>query len=150
MNCGEVHSQPRELVGQGYTATLVATTLAHQPVQPRGSANPDAPRAVRWCTKGLFRSSYKSLITCSVGFETSGMAPRGPKVTHALEPSEVEQLTEQLVALPDLTQFDVQITNPSSRPVSKSRRFRLTLDQLCARHLRQALYNPTFLPRDPR
>ena len=27
MSCGEVHSQARELVAQGYTATLVATTL---------------------------------------------------------------------------------------------------------------------------
>lgn len=28
MSCGAVHSQVRELVGQGYTATLVARTLA--------------------------------------------------------------------------------------------------------------------------
>ena len=28
MSCGEVHSQARELVAQGRTATLVATTLA--------------------------------------------------------------------------------------------------------------------------
>jgi hypothetical protein len=27
VSCSEVHSQARELVGQGYTATLVATTL---------------------------------------------------------------------------------------------------------------------------
>ncbi len=27
MSCGEVYSQARGLVGQGYTATLVATTL---------------------------------------------------------------------------------------------------------------------------
>jgi hypothetical protein len=28
VNCGEVHSQAREMVTQGYTATLVAATLA--------------------------------------------------------------------------------------------------------------------------
>ena len=28
MSCGEVHSQAREIVAQGYTATLVAATLA--------------------------------------------------------------------------------------------------------------------------
>ena len=28
MSCGAVHSQAREMVTQGYTATLVATTLA--------------------------------------------------------------------------------------------------------------------------
>ena len=28
MSCGKVHSQAREIVAQGYTATLVAATLA--------------------------------------------------------------------------------------------------------------------------
>ena len=43
MSCGEVHSQARELVGQGYTATLVATTLLisrsslYYRKKPRGS-----------------------------------------------------------------------------------------------------------------
>ena len=43
MSCGEVHSQARELVGEGYTATLVAVTLAisrsslYYRKQPRGS-----------------------------------------------------------------------------------------------------------------
>ena len=43
MSCGEVHSQARELVTAGYTATLVATTLAisrsslYYRKQPRGS-----------------------------------------------------------------------------------------------------------------
>lgn len=43
MSCGEVHSQARELVAQGYTATLVSGTLAisrsslYYRKQPRGS-----------------------------------------------------------------------------------------------------------------
>src|SRR5260370_39721479 len=43
VSCGEVHSQARELVGQGYTATLVATTLLisrsslYYRKKPRGS-----------------------------------------------------------------------------------------------------------------
>jgi len=43
VSCGEVHSQARELVGEGYTATLVAVTLAisrsslYYRKQPRGS-----------------------------------------------------------------------------------------------------------------
>jgi len=43
VSCGAVHSQARELVGQGYTATLVAATLAisrsslYYRKQPRGS-----------------------------------------------------------------------------------------------------------------
>ena len=43
MSCGAVHSQARELVGQGYTATLVAATLAisrsslYYRKKPRGS-----------------------------------------------------------------------------------------------------------------
>lgn len=43
MSCGEVYSQARELVTQGYTATLVAATLAisrsslYYQKQPRGS-----------------------------------------------------------------------------------------------------------------
>ena len=43
MSCGEVHSQARELVAQGYTATLVATTLLisrsslYYRKKPRGS-----------------------------------------------------------------------------------------------------------------
>lgn len=43
MSCGEVHSQARELVAQGHTATLVAATLAisrsslYYRQQPRGS-----------------------------------------------------------------------------------------------------------------
>jgi putative transposase len=43
VSCGEVHSQARELVAQGYTATLVAATLAisrsslYYRKQPRGS-----------------------------------------------------------------------------------------------------------------
>lgn len=43
MSCGEVHSQARELVGAGYTAALVAATLAisrsslYYRQQPRGS-----------------------------------------------------------------------------------------------------------------
>ena len=43
MSCGEVHSQAREMVTQGYTATLVAATLAisrsslYYQKKPRGS-----------------------------------------------------------------------------------------------------------------
>jgi len=43
VSCGEVHSQARELVAQGYTATLVATTLLisrsslYYRKKPRGS-----------------------------------------------------------------------------------------------------------------
>ena len=43
MSCGEVHSQAREIVTQGYTATLVAGTLAisrsslYYRKKPRGS-----------------------------------------------------------------------------------------------------------------
>ncbi|HWH56170.1 MAG TPA: hypothetical protein VN682_01000 [Terriglobales bacterium] len=43
MSCGAVHSQARELVTQGYTATLVAGTLAisrsslYYQKKPRGS-----------------------------------------------------------------------------------------------------------------
>ena len=43
MSCGAVHSQARELVTQGYTATLVAATLAisrsslYYRKKPRGS-----------------------------------------------------------------------------------------------------------------
>ena len=43
MSCGEVHSQAREMLTQGYTATLVAATLAisrsslYYQKRPRGS-----------------------------------------------------------------------------------------------------------------